>query len=90
MRNDQDESTNRTDAITEKRKSVLLQIAFERVILDEAYGIRNLDEATAQAVNKLRAVRRWAIVGVPALAKETTVFSLVRYLRLWPFNQLKV
>lgn len=72
------------------RQSVLLQIAFDRIILDEAHVIRNPKTGISQAVCRLRAVRRWAVSGTPVQNKELDMYSLLRFLRVSPFDQLAV
>ncbi|XP_057368862.1 transcription termination factor 2-like [Daphnia carinata] len=72
------------------RQSVLLQIAFDRIILDEAHVIRNPKAGISQAVCRLRAVRRWAVSGTPVQNKELDMYSLLRFLRVSPFDQLAV
>ena len=74
----------------EIRQSVLLQIAFDRVILDEAHVIRNPKSGVSQSVCRLRAVRRWAVTGTPVQNKELDMYALLRFLRVSPFDQLAV
>lgn len=74
----------------EIRQSVLLQIAFDRIILDEAHVIRNPKSGVSQSVCRLRAVRRWAVTGTPVQNKELDMYSLLRFLRVSPFDQLTV
>jgi SNF2 family DNA or RNA helicase len=68
----------------------LLSVGWERIILDEAHQVRNPRARTAQAVCQLRAGRRWAVTGTPIQNKELDMFSLVRFLRLSPFDEYKV
>ena len=72
------------------RQSVLLQIAFDRIILDEAHVIRNPKAGVSQAVCRLRASRRWVVTGTPVQNKELDMYSLLRFLRVTPFDQLAV
>lgn len=74
----------------ELRQSILLQIAFNRIILDEAHVIRNPKSGVSQAVCRLRSVRRWAVTGTPVQNKELDMYSLLRFLRVSPFDQLPV
>ena len=74
----------------EIRQSPLLQVAWERIILDEAHTIRNPKSLVSQAVCRLRAARRWAVTGTPVQNKELDMFSLLRFLRVAPFDQLPV
>lgn len=74
----------------ELRQSVLLRIAFDRIILDEGHVIRNPKAAVSMAVCRLRAVRRWVVTGTPVQNKELDMYSLLRFLRVSPFDQLPV
>ena len=44
----------------------------------------------SQAVCRLRAARRWAVTGTPVQNKELDMYSLLRFLRVTPFDQLQV
>jgi transcription termination factor 2 len=78
-----------TDAMA-KCQSVLLRIAFDRIILDEAHAIRNPRAGISQSVCRLRASRRWVVTGTPVQNKELDMYSLLRFLRVTPFDQLAV
>lgn len=73
-----------------KSQSVLLQIAFDRIILDEAHVIRNPKAGISKSVCRLRAFRRWVVTGTPVQKKELDMYSLLRFLRVTPFDQLAV
>ena len=45
------------------RTPILLRIAWQRVILDEAHSIKNHKSVTAMSVCRLRAMYRWALTG---------------------------
>ena len=72
------------------RQSVLTQIGFNRVILDEGHVIRNPKSGVSQSVCRLRANRRWIVTGTPVQNKELDMYSLLRFLRVRPFDQLEV
>jgi len=84
-----DELKGAEDLDTAKGKAVseLLNVAWKRIILDEAHQIRNPRSLTSQAVCKLRAERRWAVTGTPIQNKELDLYSLVRFLRCSPFDE---
>jgi len=74
----------------EIRQSPLLQVAWGRIILDEAHTIRNPKAQVSQAVCRLRAARRWIVTGTPVQNKELDIYALLRFLRVSPFDQLAV
>ncbi|XP_022098307.1 transcription termination factor 2-like [Acanthaster planci] len=69
---------------------LLLQILWERIILDEAHNIKNHKSQTAMAVCRLRARARWAVTGTPIQNNLVDMYSLLRFLRCSPFDEYKV
>ncbi|POS74440.1 mutagen sensitive-41 [Diaporthe helianthi] len=64
----------------------LFSLNFFRVILDEAHNIKNRQSKTAKACYALAAEHRWVLTGTPIVNKLEDLFSLVRFLRVEPWN----
>lgn len=61
------------------KDAVLLNVVWERIILDEAHVIRNPIAKTSKAICRLRAAKRWVVTGTPIQNEEKDMFSLIRY-----------
>ncbi|KAK7735345.1 DNA helicase rad5 [Cytospora paraplurivora] len=64
----------------------LFSLNFFRIILDEAHNIKNRQSKTAKACYELSAEHRWILTGTPIVNKLEDLFSLVRFLRVEPWN----
>ncbi|GKT96002.1 DNA repair protein RAD5 [Colletotrichum tofieldiae] len=64
----------------------IFSLNFFRVILDEAHHIKNRGSKTAKACYEISAEHRWALTGTPIVNKLEDLFSLVRFLRVEPWN----
>ncbi|XP_076167205.1 transcription termination factor lodestar [Ptiloglossa arizonensis] len=73
-----------------KSKSMTYKIHWDRVILDEAHVIRNHKSQASEAVCGLIASKRWALSGTPIQNKEMDLFSILKFLRCSPFDDLRV
>ncbi|CAK9798659.1 Transcription termination factor 2 [Anthophora quadrimaculata] len=73
-----------------KSNSTLYKINWERVILDEAHIIRNHKSQACQAVCGLLAGKRWALTGTPIQNRESDLYSILKFLKCSPFDDLRV
>ncbi|KAK8076670.1 SNF2 family domain-containing protein [Apiospora phragmitis] len=64
----------------------LFSLNFFRVILDEGHNIKNRQSKTSKACYELNAEHRWVLTGTPIVNRLEDLFSLVRFLRVEPWN----
>ncbi|RDW63029.1 DEAD/DEAH box helicase [Aspergillus mulundensis] len=64
----------------------LFSVDFFRIILDEAHLIKNRRSKTARACYDLKATHRWVLTGTPIVNRLEDLFSLVRFLKVEPWN----
>ncbi|KAK3905707.1 SNF2 family N-terminal domain-containing protein [Staphylotrichum tortipilum] len=65
----------------------LEEIAWFRIVLDEAHTIREQNTLGFKAVCRLQASRRWAVTGTPVQNKLEDLAALLAFLRLKPFDE---
>ncbi|KAL8403970.1 hypothetical protein RB594_009014 [Gaeumannomyces avenae] len=68
-----------------KEKSLIHQLNFHRVILDEAHYIKSRVTMTSKACFALKTTYRWCLTGTPLQNRIGEFFSLVRFLKIEPF-----
>ncbi|KAI2465996.1 DNA repair protein rad-5 [Annulohypoxylon bovei var. microspora] len=64
----------------------LFSLDFFRIIIDEGHTIKNRQSKTAKACYDLSATHRWVLTGTPIVNRLEDLFSLVRFLRVEPWN----
>ena len=70
------------------KKSSLFSTYWYRIILDEAHTIKNRNAKATQAAYALDAEYRWCLSGTPMQNNLDELQSLIRFLRIKPFNDL--
>ena len=61
-----------------------------RIVLDEAHTIKNRNAKSTQACYSLNAEYRWCLTGTPMQNNLDELQSLIRFLRIKPYNELKL
>ncbi|ODM96360.1 Transcription termination factor 2 [Orchesella cincta] len=71
-------------------KKAVARVFWHRIVLDEAHNIRNAKTGRAIALCQLAARHRWAVTGTPVHNEPGDLFSIVKFLRMVPFDEPKV
>ncbi|RJE25910.1 SNF2 family helicase ATPase [Aspergillus sclerotialis] len=69
-------------------KSGLFSVYWYRIILDEAHTIKNRNAKASQSACALDAEYRWCLTGTPMQNNLDELQSLIKFLRIKPFNDL--
>ncbi|KAK6343428.1 hypothetical protein TWF730_011017 [Orbilia blumenaviensis] len=65
---------------------VLQKIHWFRIVLDEAHTIREQNTVQSKAICNMEASRRWAVTGTPVQNRLDDLGTLIKFLRLSPFD----
>jgi len=68
----------------------LFKIFWRRIVLDEGHNIKNHKTGMSIAVSSLESESRWIVTGTPIQNHTMDLYSLVKFLRVSPFDELKV
>ncbi|ORY85471.1 SNF2 family N-terminal domain-domain-containing protein [Protomyces lactucae-debilis] len=72
------------------RETILPQMEWYRVILDEAHIIKDISTQQSQAAAALSALNRWAVTATPVQNGLNDLSALFNFLKLEPFDQRAV
>ncbi|KAG0077541.1 hypothetical protein BGZ90_006972 [Linnemannia elongata] len=76
-----------SESSVSKTPSVLQNIEWFRVVLDEAHIIKEVNTVQSKAACALVAERRWCLTGTPIQNKLDDLFALVKFLGMQPFQE---
>jgi DNA repair protein RAD5 len=77
---------NQVAARNGDRGSGIFSLKYFRVILDEGHYIKNRMAKSSKACYEIEAEHRWVLTGTPIVNRLEDLFSLVRFLRVEPWN----
>ncbi|KAA8644531.1 hypothetical protein EYZ11_009570 [Aspergillus tanneri] len=80
--------TSEHGAMNKNKKSGIFSVYWYRIILDEAHTIKNRNAKATQSAYALDAEYRWCLSGTPMQNNLDELQSLIRFLRIKPFNDL--
>ncbi|KAJ5650474.1 uncharacterized protein N7484_004197 [Penicillium longicatenatum] len=81
-------SESSTAAADKAKKSGIFSLYWYRVVLDEAHTIKNRNAKATQAACALDARYRWCLTGTPMQNNLDELQSLIKFLRIKPYNDL--
>ncbi|KAJ5090150.1 hypothetical protein N7532_008834 [Penicillium argentinense] len=81
-------SESGTAAADKAKKSGIFSVYWYRIILDEAHTIKNRNAKATQAAYALDAKFRWCLTGTPMQNNLDELQSLIRFLRIKPYDEL--
>ncbi|KAJ5928317.1 hypothetical protein N7466_007273 [Penicillium verhagenii] len=81
-------SESSTAAADKAKKSGIFSVYWYRIILDEAHTIKNRNAKATQAACALDSMYRWCLTGTPMQNNLDELQSLIKFLRIKPFDEL--
>lgn len=70
-----------------KEKSIVHNMHFHRIVLDEAHNVKDRNAGTTRSVCEIQADKRLCLSGTPLQNRIGELYSLLRFLHVTPFNQ---
>ncbi|KAJ5226052.1 hypothetical protein N7468_007277 [Penicillium chermesinum] len=81
-------SESGTAAADKAKKTGIFSVHWYRIILDEAHTIKNRNAKATQAAYALDAQYRWCLTGTPMQNNLDELQSLIKFLRIKPYDDL--
>ena len=78
--------TVRQDLFVEKYNHNLFNYTWNRIILDEANRIHNINTKNAKSIYKLSGISKWCVTGTPIENSINDLFSLLHFLDYKPWS----
>lgn len=80
----------KSSAGSKRKRGLLRDAEFDRVVLDEAHVVRNVKTKAFQAVFDLKATYRWCVTGTPFVNATEDIMALFAFLRTSPVDDASV
>lgn len=72
---------------SKQSNSVLFEVYWQRIILDEGHLIKSWSSLQSKAVCELQTETAWILSGTPIQNKVDDLFALMRFLKITPFDE---
>lgn len=85
--------TSYNTAVAEYKQCIyspLFRIKWDRIFTDEAHIMRNSNTGTCTSVCALEASSYWAMTGTPVQNKQLDMYSLMKFIRCAPFDEMDI
>ena len=76
-------------ALRRASSNPLHQFKWYRIVLDEAHTIKNYSTGNAKGACVIDAHSRWCLTGTPIQNELKDLYSLIRFMRFAPFNDIQ-
>jgi DNA repair protein RAD5 len=76
----------RTESIF-KKTSLLYNITWTRIVLDEAHRIAERNSKTSKSISQLKGYNRWCLTGTPYKNGLSDIVALCKFLKIQPYSK---
>ncbi|KAF2638471.1 hypothetical protein P280DRAFT_551575 [Massarina eburnea CBS 473.64] len=74
----------------DSESQIMFSVHWKRIILDEAHLVRNVRTRMSRAIHKLESTCRWAVTGTPIQNNISDLAALLKFIRAYPYDDLKL